>query len=188
MGTLRIFPKLDVPRLIERLDPAGIRFVYFSSEGKRRSRLFAEKLGLETDWNCSISLARASKGTEATDYLTDNSPAKLPIGIQSIRYHIEHIDNVPLLVSMFTDCVRQDVQEMISVLQENGEVVAVLGSAFDDNALIFAQGDYSIAYEPPRKGCLDKPPTESQIPISSTLFLEIGSTQALSCDMTAVST
>ena len=30
--------------------------------------------------------------------------ARLPKGIENIRPHIEKVDNVPLLVSLFTDC------------------------------------------------------------------------------------
>jgi len=30
--------------------------------------------------------------------------ARLPKGIRNIRPHIDNVDNVPLLVSLFTDC------------------------------------------------------------------------------------
>ncbi|VDM47405.1 unnamed protein product [Toxocara canis] len=52
----------DVVHLIEQLDNACVRFVYFSKENELRSRVFAEKLGLEAGWNCHISLA--SKGSD----------------------------------------------------------------------------------------------------------------------------
>lgn len=42
---------------MEQLDHACIRFIYFSKENELRSRVFAEKLGLEAGWNCHISLA-----------------------------------------------------------------------------------------------------------------------------------
>lgn len=32
------------------------------------------------------------------------SQAKLPRGIQNIRPHLDSVDNVPLLVPLFTDC------------------------------------------------------------------------------------
>ncbi|KAJ1832440.1 hypothetical protein LPJ70_006565, partial [Coemansia sp. RSA 2708] len=44
-------PKTDVCDFIEDLDIAGIRFVYFSRSRGRQSKSFAERLGLETDWN-----------------------------------------------------------------------------------------------------------------------------------------
>lgn len=47
----------DVVRLVERLDYACVRFIHFSKENELRSRVFAEKLGLEAGWNCHVSLA-----------------------------------------------------------------------------------------------------------------------------------
>lgn len=46
----------DVVSLIERLERACIRFVHFSKENELRSRVFSEKMGLESGWNCHISL------------------------------------------------------------------------------------------------------------------------------------
>lgn len=46
----------DVIQLIESLDRACIRFVHFSKENELRSRVFSEKMGLESGWNCHISL------------------------------------------------------------------------------------------------------------------------------------
>lgn len=43
-------------QLIEQLDRACIRFVHFSKENELRSRVFSEKMGLESGWNCHISL------------------------------------------------------------------------------------------------------------------------------------
>lgn len=43
-------------QLIEQLDKASIRFVHFSKENELRSRVFSEKMGLESGWNCHISL------------------------------------------------------------------------------------------------------------------------------------
>ena len=47
----------DVRELIEDLNVAGIRFVYFSAENELQSKAFAEDMGLETGWNCFISLS-----------------------------------------------------------------------------------------------------------------------------------
>lgn len=75
--------------------------------------------------------------------------AKLPRGIDKIRPHLEQIDNVPLLVSLFTDCTPDATREMLHIMQEYGEVVCVLGSAANaDNMGIFLQADASIAVEP----------------------------------------
>lgn len=68
--------------------------------------------------------------------------AKLPRGIDNIRPHIEQVDNVPLLVSLFTDCTANTARRMISIMQDYNEVVCVMGSAANkDNMEIFMQAD-----------------------------------------------
>ncbi|GBP77243.1 Transmembrane protein 94 [Eumeta japonica] len=75
--------------------------------------------------------------------------AKLPRGIENIRPHIEKVDNVPLLVSLFTDCTARSVNEMIGIMQDYAEVVCVMGSAANClNMEIFMRADASIAVEP----------------------------------------
>lgn len=75
--------------------------------------------------------------------------AKLPKGIDQIRPHIENVDNVPLLVSLFTDCSPTTTYQMISIMQEYGEVVCVLGSGYNmDNMDTFLIADVSIGVEP----------------------------------------
>ncbi|CAJ0950415.1 unnamed protein product [Ranitomeya imitator] len=54
--------RLDIVRLIDGLVNACIRFVYFSMEDELRSKVFAEKMGLETGWNCHISLTPNGDG------------------------------------------------------------------------------------------------------------------------------
>ena len=68
--------------------------------------------------------------------------AKLPRGIDKIRPHLEKIDNVPLLVSLFTDCTPSVTREMLHIMQDYGEVVCVIGSSANaDNMPIFLQAD-----------------------------------------------
>lgn len=75
--------------------------------------------------------------------------AKLPRGIENIRPHLENVDNVPLLVSLFTDCSANATREMLGIMQSYGEIVVCLGSsASNANADIFLQADCSIAVEP----------------------------------------
>lgn len=75
--------------------------------------------------------------------------AKLPKGIENIRPHLEHVDNVPLLVPLFTDCTPETSKEMISVMQEYGEVVCCIGStATLQNTQVFMQANASIGIEP----------------------------------------
>ncbi|XP_060802787.1 transmembrane protein 94 [Amyelois transitella] len=264
MVTMQYQAQSDMVELIERLERACIRFVHFSKENELRSRVFSEKMGLESGWNCHISLMsdetepsksgsplsprtwparqRANTATHAQQHnystnmassralsmsapgainlehttvkfdneikkarhsitthnglkmprgsipvsdqsadslleggdedspvdacrslscLTDSTDhsapvnfdmsnrAKLPRGIENIRPHIEQVDNVPLLVSLFTDCTASSVQQMVQIMQDYGEVVCVMGSAANClNMEIFMQADASIAVEP----------------------------------------
>ncbi|CAK1546990.1 unnamed protein product [Leptosia nina] len=268
MVTMQYQAQSDMVELIERLERACIRFVHFSKENELRSRVFSEKMGLESGWNCHISLMSQppqskpssplssqtlsrerpntatqltrpdtgdafpysgnitsskalsmsapgainleqgtvkfdneikknrhsittqntlkhlernsipggrstdsvleDEGTESpgdacrslsclTDSTDHSAPlhfdmsnrAKLPRGIENIRPHIEQVDNVPLLVSLFTDCTPRSVQRMIQIMQDYGEVVCVMGSAANClNMEIFMQADASVAVEP----------------------------------------
>ncbi|XP_064477811.1 transmembrane protein 94-like isoform X2 [Ornithodoros turicata] len=249
----------DFVKLIEQLDNACIRFVHFSKENELRSRGFSEKMGLESGWNCHVSLLSDKQRTECTTStghlsqasgrsatsdpsssldlvdeterlsVTDRKPypcpprsisapnivnidtstsgrrsselfcsrnnslvpgarsnvqetdetnrlwctidgapspssdtdssapvafdisnrAKLPRGIENIRPHMEQVDNVPLLVSLFTDCTPEATLEMVRIMQEYGEVVCCFGSALHLlNLPVFLQADCSIAVEP----------------------------------------
>ena len=207
---------VDMVQFIDLLEKACIRFVHFSKENELRSKVFSEKMGLESGWNCHISLhsqadVEAAPGlmygsrvprssnvdrsfgknssvpaklnhdwrlcdipqwTESSQPLLKgkleegaelstagsissmleydmNNRAQLPAGIENIRPHLEQMDNVPLLVSLFTDCTPATTREMVRILQENCEVVAVLGSSANyHNMSIFLAADASIAVEP----------------------------------------
>lgn len=56
MVTMQYQAQTDIVQLVERLELACIRFVHFSKENELRSRVFSEKMGLESGWNCHISL------------------------------------------------------------------------------------------------------------------------------------
>ncbi|CAN9508711.1 unnamed protein product [Ophioblennius macclurei] len=188
--------RLDTVRLIDALVTACIRFVYFSMEDELRSKVFAEKMGLETGWNCHISLtpngdspcdgAPSSPSqnslhedvnqdsrdeaegpllpeeeahsdlvsfqptdSDVPSFLEDCNRAKLPRGIHQVRPHLKNIDNVPLLVPLFTDCTPDTMCEMIKIMQENREVTCCLGSSANfRNSRLFLQSDLSIALDP----------------------------------------
>ncbi|XP_014257141.1 transmembrane protein 94 isoform X3 [Cimex lectularius] len=234
MVTMQYQAQIEMVQLIEQLERACIRFVHFSKENELRSRVFSEKMGLESGWNCHISLlssdspvepsgeeqevkegedwtqenaispllgnnlcgslegsrnmsvsapcainaeigketsepTRANKdedlvsqeGWQSLSCLTDSTEqsapinfdmsnrAKLPRGIEQIRPHLEQVDNVPLLVSLFTDCTPSTTQEMIGIMQEYGETVCVMGSSANaDNSTVFLQANASVSVEP----------------------------------------
>ena len=54
--------------------------------------------------------------SDQLDYDMSNR-AQLPRGIENIRPHLETMDNVPLLVSLFTDCVPATTKEMLKIMQ-----------------------------------------------------------------------
>ncbi|XP_077481266.1 transmembrane protein 94 isoform X2 [Stigmatopora argus] len=188
--------RLDTVQLIDALITACIRFVYFSIEDELRSKVFAEKMGLETGWNCHITLTSNGDGpceaapsspchgslhedlnqdsrdeaegpllpeevvhldmssfqptdSDVPSFLEDCNRAKLPRGIHQVRPHLKNIDNVPLLVPLFTDCTPDTMLEMIKIMQENKEVTCCLGSAANfRNSQLFLQSDLSIALDP----------------------------------------
>ncbi len=168
---LQFRPKQDVVALIDDLSIAGIRFVHFTAENELHGKMFAQKLGLEADWNCFISLAPPDEeessldnndGSEDSDNTSisssilsffnstmSNIRARLPKGIKNIRPHITDVDNVPLLVSLFTDCNAETITEMIEIMQENSEVVLCIGNAWNHkNISIFSQADISLSLIP----------------------------------------
>lgn len=189
--------RLDIVRLIDALVTACIRFVYFSMEDELRSKVFAEKMGLETGWNCHISLTPNGEGhcegvpscpsqagslhndhledsrdeaeglllpeeeghsdltsfqptdSDVPSFLEDCNRAKLPRGIHQVRPHLKNIDNVPLLVPLFTDCTPETMCEMMKIMQENREVTCCLGSSANfRNSCLFLQSNLSIALDP----------------------------------------
>nr|CAB3258538.1 uncharacterized protein KIAA0195-like [Phallusia mammillata] len=190
MVSLQYQSRLPVFHMVEALESACIRFVHFTHEDEVRSRVFAEKMGVEVGWNCHISLSachpshtsqhastsHVCTGTAESDDEVDqetellqqkfsSSPtsestisesafhalnrAKLPRGIDNIVPHIENVDNVPLLVPLFTDCQKESMCEMIEIMQKYGEVVCCIGSADSiHNFPVFAQANVGIAMEP----------------------------------------
>lgn len=98
----------------------------------------------------SCKLSRASSYSDSSGAaLGLNNRAKLPRGIENIRPHINNVDNVPLQVSLFTDCTAHTTQEMLCILQEYGEVTCCIGSSANiENTGVFLQADCSFAVEP----------------------------------------
>ncbi|RHY50408.1 hypothetical protein DYB38_010956 [Aphanomyces astaci] len=173
-----IQPRKGMVGLIEDVTASGIRFVYFSPRNMRRSKLLAEKMGIETDWNCAISL-RDSDGPDphrmTSNYSDWDVKARLPHGTAAIRRHLELVDNVPLLVSLYTDSTPDTIKEMISIFQENGEVVLGVGTSVkESNVPLFGQADLSVALEGNPHTLFDTElPKGSQLPVFSEVDMEL---------------
>ena len=185
MAALRDIPRNEADTVIEALQTAGVHFMYFSSEDVKRSTFFASKLGLETDWNCVISLKDSADPDE--QYM--DGPAKLPRGISRIRTHIAEQDTVPLRVPVFCDCTPESSAEMIKILQENGAVVLCVGSAIEvRNTPAFAQANISMSMQPEPDHCMlvDNEPAAPKDLLTSANFASDPSTGNLSADLTSL--
>ncbi|CAH8573905.1 unnamed protein product [Schistosoma turkestanicum] len=124
-----------------------------------------ESFGL---YHLSSSTTSASSVSLSVDEQSDNSEeikisellvgnkSRLPCGIDSIRPHLENVDNVPLQVSLFTDCTPKAINEMIKILKEYGDTVCLIGSCYSlTNYALFQQSDVAIAVRPilPHSNC-----------------------------------
>nr|XP_053634313.1 transmembrane protein 94-like [Cherax quadricarinatus] len=92
----------------------------------------------------SRSLSRVTVSTEhsASFNFDMSNRARLPKGIENIKPHLENVDNVPLLVSLFTDCTPPATCAMLTIMQEYTEVTMVMGSSANaDNMRLFMQAD-----------------------------------------------
>jgi hypothetical protein len=110
-------------------------------------------MGMEMSWNCAISLRALNNGEEADKHRMTSSyadwdvNAKLPHGVKDVKRHIEDIDNVPLLVSLFTDVTKTSTSEMVEIFQEHNDTVLTLGlSHISSNSEIFCHSDLSMGF------------------------------------------
>ncbi|RHW72552.1 hypothetical protein DPX39_050031500 [Trypanosoma brucei equiperdum] len=141
----------NVQNAMSVLDEAGIRCMYFCSDGERRTKSLGNRLGLETDWNCCISLDEGAKDLDA-----HSIRAQLPVGIKSIRRHIVHVDSIPSQVNMFSHAHSASTRAMLSILQDNHEVVSAIGSTFNhSNVRSYIQADLSVGVLPQRRGAVE---------------------------------
>lgn len=112
-----VIPRQETERLLSTLQDAGVRFVYFSPRNMRLTKEIASQMGIDVAWNCAISLRPLDHGEEdphrmVSNYADWDVNAKLPHGIDSVRHHLQEVDNVPLLVSLFTDVTKETTMEV----------------------------------------------------------------------------
>ena len=114
-----IRPRREVKPLLNQCNEAGVRFVYFSPRNMRRTKELASQMGLDVGWNCAISLRDLDEG-EIDDHRMPSSyadwdvNAKLPHGVSEVRQHLEEVDDVPLLVGLYTDVTCDTTEDMVS--------------------------------------------------------------------------
>lgn len=70
----------------------------------------------------------------------------MPHGIEAIKSHLQSVDNVPLLVSLFTDATSLSVRQMVEVFREHGEVVLTIGGGYRaHNHAIYSASDVATS-------------------------------------------
>ena len=140
-----------VSQLMEDLTGAGVRFIYFSPRNMRRSKQVAAKIGIPFEWNCAISLRELNDDENdphrhISSYADWDVHAQMPHGVAAIRRHLEVVDNVPLLVNLYTDATPSSIHEIVEVFREHGEVVMTIGSSYRvTNRDIFNVSDLACA-------------------------------------------
>eukprot|EP00933_Yihiella_yeosuensis_P044418 TRINITY_DN3953_c2_g1_i1.p1 TRINITY_DN3953_c2_g1~~TRINITY_DN3953_c2_g1_i1.p1 ORF type:complete len:938 (-),score=147.63 TRINITY_DN3953_c2_g1_i1:116-2929(-) len=140
MAAVKLCASVQMASYAEALKSAGIRFQVYSCEGEKRTRTLGAQLGLETDWNCLISLEPAAR--EVKNMM---GQVVLPSGIANIRRHAKEVDNVPLLVSLYSKASPWRAQQMIGIMQEHAECVTCVGSALQPNFETFRQANISVS-------------------------------------------
>lgn len=140
-----------VSQLMEDLTGAGVRFIYFSPRNMRRSKQVAGKIGIPFEWNCAISLRELHADENdphrhISSYADWDVHAQMPHGVAAIRRHLEAVDNVPLLVNLYTDATPSSIHEIVEVFREHGEIVMTIGSSYRvTNRSIFGVSDLACA-------------------------------------------
>lgn len=112
--------------------------------------------------------------------------AQLPHGVPAIKRHLREKDNVPLLVSLFTNSSPDTIRGMLRVMRSNGEMVCVVGSALrKQSPMLFAAADVAIsiaAMEP-------VPASLTATPVYPNPLLRLACTlNSLSCGLTLPAT
>lgn len=110
LGLTAAIPRLKpgIQSSIDQMTECGIRFVFFANGSFKRTKALVAKMGLDTGWNSSVSLqapgaaAHGAAGNNGEDGWENK--ARMPRGIAEIREHLVKVDDVPLLVPLFTDC------------------------------------------------------------------------------------
>lgn len=103
--------------------------------------------GLRVLTDAQAAAAREGATAHAHDW---DSKAQLPHGLREINEHILTLDNVPLLVSLFTEATPLTTAGMLRVMQRNGECAVLAASALRRAApMLLECADVGIAYAPP---------------------------------------
>jgi magnesium-transporting ATPase (P-type) len=143
MVALKTSARKEANRFIEDVFSSGIRFVLFNEESQLHTKIIGDDLGLDIDWNSCISL---SSNSAFSAFINSMGMRVLPSGIEEIAQHLAaKVDDVPLLVSMFSDSTPESILEMVKLYQLHGEVVAVVGGTLNSrNMAAYEAADVAV--------------------------------------------
>ncbi len=112
-----VSPRKCIAHIIQDFDNAGVRFVYFSPRNMRRTKEVAREMGIDVSWNSAISLLPLLPGEDDEDLRNTfgeaDINARLPHGVEAVIRHLKEVDNVPLLVRLYTDATKTCTAEMV---------------------------------------------------------------------------
>jgi hypothetical protein len=91
---------------------------------------------------------REDKHRMLSEYADWDVNAKLPHGVQDVKKHLKEVDNVPLLVSLYTDATKQSTCEMVQVFKDYHDTVLSAGLAHvSNNDDTFSYSDLAFSYD-----------------------------------------
>jgi hypothetical protein len=105
--------------------------------------------GIDGGWAAMGQPVRQPRAAGEREGQSWDDKAKLPHGLREVRRHLEEVDNVPLLVNLFTECTPENIAGMTRIMQRFGEAPVVMSSALRYHSPeLFRVGDSSIALIP----------------------------------------
>lgn len=91
---------------------------------------------------------REDKHRMLSEYADWDVNAKLPHGVKDVKKHLKEVDNVPLLVSLYTDATKESTCEMVKVFKEYHDTVLSVGLAHvSKNDDTFSNSDLAFSYD-----------------------------------------
>ena len=115
----------------------------------RRTKEIASEMGIDVAWNSAISLRPLIEGEDdeyhKTAFGEADFNAKLPHGVDAVVRHLDEVDNVPLLVRLYTDVTKSSTAEMIEIFREHSDTVLAIGlSHTSRNNKIFSASSLAL--------------------------------------------
>ena len=140
----KLSPSFEMTQYVQAIQECGIRFMVFSPEADKKTRMLGSLLGLDAGWNCLISLEHIP---ESKQFRNLDGRVVLPSGIDEIQTWVKDIDQVPLTVPLFSRSSPGTVRAMIRMLQDHSrECVVVVGSALQPNNFsTFREAECSVS-------------------------------------------